>query len=123
MGKSKKAKHLEVLTPEMIQETEKTMVEGVDQLIDMEVTEFCRYVENRNVGELRSIRLYLENRMLELNTLCDTALRPASFVLSEGVTRDRVVQLISMFVNLAKIDAKRGIIDHSILSKEVKPLK
>jgi len=104
------------ITPEMVKEVDARMEEFTANVIDMEMTPFIFEMQKKNVGELRVIRLYLEQKMAEVDAMCKAA---QDATVRVSYSKEEAIQLTRLFVVLAKIEAKRGVIDYLLLSREI----
>lgn len=114
--KKENPKQLMTITPEMMEKVEASMQDFTENLIDLPMNEFCQVIERNNIGDLKIKRLYLEQKMFEVDAMCAAALNPN--VLVAKLNKEQALELAQLFAVLAKIEAKRGVIDYLIFSRQ-----
>ena len=103
------------MTPDDIAQTE-TVQEGTVEIIDAYMTEFCVFLEDKNVGELRGIRSLLERKMLEADHLGGNILKSSKVTQFDEKQR---TQLAQVFTVVAKISDKIGYIDYLLEKRKI----
>jgi hypothetical protein len=116
LKKKRNKTHLQEITPEMVKTADDKMEQWTEEMIDLPMLDFCRTIITFNVGEIKAFRLYLEQRMLEVDSMCNVAMKPQ--LVAQILSVEERVYLASLFVVLAKIEDKRGFVDYVLMERE-----
>lgn len=91
-------------------------VESTEQMIDMPFFEFAKFIEGKNIGELKAFRSLLQMHL-------DRADLVGKKLVENTVTtfnKEERIQLGSVFIITAKIQDRMGYIDYIITKNSIK---
>ena len=92
--------------------------ESTEQLIDMHFTDFAKFLEGKNIGELRAYRVLMQMQLDRAD------LNGKKLVDSIGITmkpnKDTLVKMGSVFGIVSKIIDRMGYLDYLIMKNSIK---
>jgi hypothetical protein len=93
-----------------------TVVESTEEMIDMPMFEYAKFLDKRNIGELKAFRVLMQMHL-------DRADLYGKKLVEEKVTqfgKEERIALGSVFSVVSKIVDRMGYIDYLIQSKSIK---
>jgi hypothetical protein len=104
------------MTPEEVIQFSKQLNEQAESTIDLPMNEFCKYMEGKNVGEVRIIRGLLEAKLFAVDAIATNLLNIGD--ITQFTTQDRL-KLANVFALLAKIEHKMSYCDYLYLKNSI----
>ena len=116
-GNKYESEHLKNITAEEIKQVEDNMDNFTRELIDLHMYDFCPKVKALNYGELRVVRLYLENKLLEVDSMIKE-LEKQNKIRTRLLPAD-IPAIGNLYAVCANIDSKRGFLDHLLSERKL----
>jgi hypothetical protein len=98
-----------------VQKAEKdasTIAKTVDELVDIQMIDFCKFLEGKNKGELLTFRAMMEEKMFQMDFMGGEMLQSSSI---NNFGKQERAKLGSIFSVVQKIADKISYIDYKLL--------
>jgi hypothetical protein len=89
-----------------------TIAKTVDELVDVQMIDFCKFMEGKNKGELLTFRAMMEEKMLQMDLMGAEVLNSSNVTQFNKEERLKVGQI---FTIVARIADKVSYIDYKLL--------
>lgn len=93
------------------------LMKTTEQLIDTPFMQFVRFMNEKNIGMLKSYRALLQGKFDEVDTVAARFTRTNNAKV--GLSQDDLIKIGSLFMLLGKITDRMGYVDYLIAERKI----